>query len=449
MLLPWLCGCSELAEADKQSQPRTEQENQQPAEQVAPAASVQDDGPLVGYDWPRWRGPRLDGISKETGWKSQWTEPPKILWKASIGIGFSSFSVADGRVFTMGYIKKEAANEKEPAEEENKEEESEGKDWVYCFDAESGKPLWTHSYDCALVDNLHEGGPAATPTVDGKHVYTVSKQGHLFCLDVASGEVVWKREFAADFGVEMPIWGYACSPLVHGNLLIVDAGPTAAYNKLTGELVWQTDTYLAGYGSPVPMKHQGKDLIVVLNNQVLHVVHAADGAPIAKTKWDTDYYTTSTTPIIHNDTIFISTGYNRGCALFKLTGNKLENIYENKNMSNHMNNCVLIEGKLYGFNGNSHVARQVKLSCIDYQTGESHWEERGLGCGSLMAAAGKLILLSDSGELVIAQPSAKGFQPGSKVQILEGKCWTVPVLSHGRLYARNAAGDMVCVDLRK
>ncbi len=381
-------------------------------------------------DWPRWRGANLDGISPESHWRSTWDEEPETLWKKNIGTGFSSLAVRDGKLYTMGH--------------------EGGQDTIYCLDADTGQEIWTHRYACALVDNLHEGGPAATPTLDGDRVYTVSKEGHLICLDADTGKVRWQKNFQDEFGVKMPAWGFSCSPLVLDNLLIVDAGRVAAFDKMTGKVIWKTDVFVPGYGSPVNFTRGDEELVAVLNNEFLLVVRARDGKEVARTKWETDYKTTATTPIIAPDgTIFISTGYKVGCGRLKLDGDKLEYVYDNRNMSNHMNNSVLWQGHLYGFDGNSHASRQVKLTCLDYETGERKWQERGLGCGSLMMADGKLILLSDDGELVIAQASPAGYKPLARAQILDGKCWTVPVLADGRVYARNAAGKLVCVDLRE
>lgn len=384
----------------------------------------------TGEDWPCWRGPRGDGISRETNWSYRWSDaPPKTLWKAQVGTGFSSFSVAQGRLFTMGH--------------------SQGKDTVFCLDALTGRERWSHTYPCELVDNLHEGGPACTPTVDADRVYTVSKEGHLFCFSAADGAIRWQLELQPLLDVTMPEWGFSCSPLVVGELLILEAGRTVALDKLTGKEIWRTERFAPGYGSPALWKLGARQLIATLNNECLLVTDLKTGKVLDKASWTTSFKTSSITPIVSGDTVFISTGYNRGCALWTLNGETLEQEYENKSMSNHMNNCVLWKGHLYGFDGNSHNARQVRVACIEYSTGKSKWRERGLGCGSLLLAGNKLLLLSDEGELVVAQPSPDQFEPLARVQILSGKCWTVPVLSHGLIYCRNAAGDVACVDVRK
>ncbi|MCC7085040.1 MAG: PQQ-binding-like beta-propeller repeat protein [Pirellulales bacterium] len=407
----------------------------------SPQTTASNRSYATGHDWPNWRGPEHSGISRETGWQDTWPDGgPKQLWKASVGTGFSSVSIADGRLYTLGHRGDD--------------------DTVYCLDANTGEEIWKHSYPCKLVDNLHEGGPAATPTIHEGRVYTHSKEGHLFCFDAAQGAVLWSVKLQDLLGVEMPTWGFSCSPRVLGDSLLVEAGRTCALDRNTGELRWKTDKYEPGYGSPAILRRGEKLLVVVLNNEYLLIVDAADGKEVAKQAWETSFATSATTPIVDDDTIFISTGYNAGCVMFRLApaagslpekteaGLVLERVYQNKNMSNHMANCVLYDNYLYGIDGNSHNRRNCELVCLDAASGDVKWKHRGLGCGSLMIADDKLIVLGDDGELVIAPANSQAFQPTAKARAIEGKCWTVPVLSHGRVYCRNADGDLVCVDLR-
>ncbi|MCG8585147.1 MAG: PQQ-binding-like beta-propeller repeat protein [Pirellulales bacterium] len=386
-------------------------------------------------DWPNWRGPNHDGISVERGWLDEWDkDEPVVAWRKNVGIGFSSVSVSGGRLYTMGH---------------EKGKDKIGTDAVWCLDAKTGKEIWKHTYECNIVDNLHEGGPATTPTVDDGRVFTISKEGDLFALDAETGKVLWNHKLSKLLGVRMPKWGFSCSPLVLGNMLIVEASRTIALDKKTGRMIWKTDKFKPGYGSPASFQRDGRTLIAVLNNEFVMVVDAKDGEIVAKFPWTTSFDTSSTTPIIHGDTIYISTAYNKGCALFDFDGKKLTPRYANKDMRNHMANSVLYEGHLYGFDGKSHNARLVKLVCMEYDTGKVKWAERGLGCGSLKLADGKLIVLSDRGELLIAPATPKEFAPIGREKFLDGKCWTVPVLSGGLIYCRNANGDLVAVDVRK
>lgn len=380
--------------------------------------------------WPRWSGPNADLISREQGWSANWPDAGlPVVWEANVGTGFSSVSIAAGKLYTMGH--------------------RDGRDVVYCLDAITGEEIWTHDYACELVDRLHEGGPGSTPTIDNGRVYTVSRQGHLFCLDAANGDVVWSGQLEKLTGVEYPEWGFTCSPLVLGDMLIIEAGRLIALNKNDGEKIWQTKIDRPGYGSPVAFKREGQQLLTVLNNDRLLIVRAMDGSEVASFDWETSFATSSTTPIVIDDKIFISTGYNRGCALLRLAGDELELIYENREMRNHMNNSVLWEGHLYGIDGNSHTSRLCQLVCLEVATGTRKWSEGGFGCGSLMIADGKLLVLSDGGTLAVAQATPDGYDEISRADLLDGRCWTVPVLLDGRVYCRDARGKLVCARLPK
>ena len=154
-----------------------------------------------GEDWPNWRGPLRNGISAEKNWQHTWSASgPTVLWKTNVGIGFSSVTVANGRLYTMG--------------------NSDNHDTVTCLETKSGNVLWKHSYECPLDDRFFEGGPTSTPTVDGDRVYTLSRQGDVFCMDALSGQVVWSKNVHQETEARIPGWGFSSSPVVHDNRLI-------------------------------------------------------------------------------------------------------------------------------------------------------------------------------------------------------------------------------------
>jgi outer membrane protein assembly factor BamB len=159
--------------------------------------------------------------------------------------------------------------------------------------------------------------------------------------------------------------------------------------------------------------------------------------------WKTSHDVNAADPIVQDDFVFISSGYNHGAALLRIANGKPERIWENKQMRNQHNNSVLLDGALYGIDGDNNS----DLKCLEFKTGDVKWAQKGLGKGALMAADGKLIVLSEKGELVIAAADPSAFKPLARWQVLGGRCWTAPVLSHGRIYCRNAAGDLVCVDV--
>ncbi len=381
-------------------------------------------------DWPNWSGAHYDGISRESGFADAWPEDGLPLeWTREIGTGFSSMSVSGERLFAMGH--------------------QEGTETVWCLDRQRGEVLWKHEYPGELIPNLHEGGPCSTPTVDGDHVYTVGKEGQLFCLNKADGKVLWEKMLQQELGVSLPEWGFSSSPRILGNQLILEAGRVVSFDKSSGEKIWQTDVHEAGYGSAAVFQHSGKTLIATLDCDGLRIVDSVNGTQVAFTAWKSPYKTNATTPIIVDDQIFVSTGYKIGCGLFRLQGESLEPVYRNTEMRNHFNNSILLDGHLYGFDGDSHLGRLVTLNCINFATGKLAWRQRGLGCGSLLIADGKLLVLTEDGTLVLAKASPDSYVELARTPFLDGRCWTVPVLSNGRVYGRNADGKLVCVTLPK
>lgn len=378
--------------------------------------------PAIAADWPHWRGPDLNGISRETGWQTEWpADGPKVLWKAEVGIGFSSFSIANGRAYTMGN-----ANDT---------------DSVFCFDAATGKAIWKHYYPAPLDAKYYEGGTSATPTVDSGRVYTLSKRGAVYCLDAAKGNVIWTKPLADELGAKMPTWGFAGSVLVEGDLLLVNVGGTGtALRKSDGKVVWSNGTDEAGYSTPVPINAGGQRAIVLFTKEHVAAVTVAEGKELWRYLWKTRYDVNAADPIMAGDQVFISSGYNRGASVIRIAGSSGEKVWENRNMRNHFNSCVLWEGHLYGVD-------ETELRCIVWETGEVKWGDRKFGKGSLMLADGKLIALSEKGELIVAPATPTEFKPLARAQVIGGKCWTTPVLSNGRIYCRNAAGDVVCVDV--
>jgi outer membrane protein assembly factor BamB len=382
----------------------------------------------VADDWPCWRGPQRTGISAEAGWLAEWPKAgPPIAWKASVGVGFSSVVVAQGRLYTMGH--------------------EDGKDIVHCLDAATGKSLWTHRYPAALGNTLFEGGPTSTPTFADGALYTLSRWGNLFCLDAANGQVRWSRDIVKEQQARLPGWGFAGSPLVHGKLLLLNVGKAGmALEKDTGKLVWSSADEEAGYTTPVPFQRGGDGFVLVSSGSAFSAVNAQTGKPLWQHRWVTRYGVNAADPVLAGDQLFISSGYNKGCALLSLGDGPPKESWRNKNLRNQLNSSVLLDGYLYGIDDDT--TADATLRCIELRTGDVRWTFDGVGCGSVMAAAGKLIVLSATGELMVGPASPKGFTPSARGQVLTGKCWTVPVLADGRIYCRNAAGDLACVDVR-
>lgn len=377
---------------------------------------------LQAADWPVWRGPTRDGHSSE---KLAGAEVKK-LWEAQVGIGFASFTVADGRVFTTGH--------------------ADGKDTVFCFDAVTGKPVWQHSYAADLGDKYYEGGTSAGPVIEGGNAWHVSRWGDLICFEAATGKVVWQKNFLAETEAEIPEWGFSGSVLIHGANLILNIGQNgAAFEKTTGKLVWKSEADTAGYSTPHLITVNGKEQVVLSTRRAYKGVDPSNGTVLWEHTWNTSYGVNAADPILSGTTLFISSGYNKGCALLDLSSAEPKEVWRNRVMRNQFNSCVLIDGHLYGSDGDYDKTNALK--CIDLATGAEKWSDAGVGFCSLMAADGKLIIMSAKGELIIAKANPAKFEPISRTPVLKGRCWSAPVLANGRIYARNAAGDVVCLSV--
>lgn len=387
-------------------------------------------GPTIGDadDWPNWLGPNHDGKSSET-------LPDEIdlsapAWNSEVGIGFSSVSVSDGRVYTMGHVN--------------------GKEVVWCLSENDGTLLWKESYEAALMPNLHEGGPGATPTVHDGIVYTISKDGQFHANQVSDGKCLWTKKLPELAQIyHLPEWGFTGSPVIDGDKVLVEAGCTFAFDRKTGEEIWRSEKFKPAYGSGHFFQSGNSRVYSVLKTDGLVLLDPADGKTLGFEKWTTSFQTNATTPLsIQQGQLFVSTGYDRGCALFEFADGKLSKLYENTNMCNHMGNSVLIDRFLYGFDGTAHRGRPVEFTCIDAATGEKKWNFQELKYGSVTAAGKDLIVLTEHGEMQIGKASPEGFQPRIQSQIIGGRCWTPPVYANGRIYARNATGRLTVIKVK-
>jgi len=378
-------------------------------------------------DWPRWRGPDANGISKETGWSAKWpAEGPKRLWKASVGIGFASFSVANGRVYTTG----------------NKDDT----DTIFCFDANAGKELWKHSYPEKLDPKYYEGGTSATPTVDGERVYSLSKQGQLFCLDAAKGTVIWSQNLTNELKAKLPTWGFAGSVFIEGDVALLNVGSAgAALNKKTGKVIWSSSPEEAGYSTPMTFDLRGERYAALAGKEHILAVRVKDGEELWRHPWKTGYDVNAADPIVLGEQMFISSGYGHGCALLDISATPPKVVWENKILRSHLSPAVLIGGFLYGSDDDCYRANAT-FKCVELKTGEVKWTEK-TGFVSLMAADSRLIVLTAKGELLTVEAAPEVFKPISRAQVVGGKCWTTPVLANGKIYCRNAAGEVVCLDV--
>ena len=377
---------------------------------------------FLAADWPNWRGPQLDGISQETAWSPRFERGARaVSWTKHVGIGYSTVSVRDGRAYTTGW--------------EN------GGETLYCLDAETGQTKWSHTHGIERYDRLHDGGSGGTPAVSGGMVIYVNRNGELLCLKAIDGKVVWKTSLAERLGVDRPQFGFAGSPVIVDDSVYVDLGFIVKLDLESGEVKWKTKNYKPAYSTPVPFAYENESLLACFPEFGLVLLNADNGTERASVRWKTEHGINAATPVVSHNRFFISSGYNTGGAVFEWDRKDLHPVWENHEIHNHMASCVLIDGYLYGFD-------ESVLKCVDFKTGKQAWSQRGLGKGSLSAADGKLIVLSEKGELLIARAYADGFTEVSRMKVLDGdQNWVVPVLANGRIYCRSPRGKLVCVDV--
>jgi len=376
-------------------------------------------------DWPQWRGPNRNGVSAEK-LSAHWpADGPAVLWRASVGTGFSSVSVSQGRAYTMGNT-----NDQET---------------VWCLDALTGKEIWKHTYPSKLGAVYHEGGPVSTPTIQSNRIFTLSKWGDVFCLDATKGTIIWEHDLRHD-GVISNRWGFAGAPLLWHDLVILNAGAAgAALDRNSGRLVWLNGTNPTGYASPTLYHSAGKDSVLIFAAKHLVALEPQTGHELWRFPWETGWDTNNPDPLIYRDQIFISS-FSRGCALLAIRDGKPQLIYDKQTLHNHLSPGILLGEYLYAFNGEA--KQQTDFRCIHLPTGDVQWTRKDPAFGSLICADDKLLVLSEKGELLLGEPSPAQFKPLGRAQILPGLCWTPPVLANGLLYARNSRGDLVCLNLK-
>jgi outer membrane protein assembly factor BamB len=377
-------------------------------------------------DWPNWRGPAFDGNTREALPKTL-PDQPTVSWQVKVGTGFSTVSVSRGRVFTMG-------NE-------------DGVDTVWCLDGESGKVIWKQSYPCALDPRYYEGGPSATPTVVGDAVFTLSKKGHAFRFDFETGEIVWQRDLVKDHKLKLPEWSFASSPFLHQNLVVLNCGGAGmALDAASGETIWSSSADPSGYATAVPFHRNGKIELLLFVAEELVSVDPETGRVLWRFSSKCSRNVNAADPIVDGKRLMISSS--PGAVSIEIgpgENPEIKEVWETRDLRTYFNPSVRVGNYVYAIHGTTH--RPTELVCLDWKTGELRWKEPGFGSGALMASAQRLIIF-DKGKLTICPATAEGFQAEMQAQILEGKCWSVPVLANGRIYCRNAAGDLACVDLR-
>ena len=380
-------------------------------------------------DWPQWRGPNRDGISKETGLLKSWPkEGPKVLWRVASGEGYAGIVIANGRGYTMVG--------------------QSGSEFITCFDPANGKEAWRYKSD-GLFDNDQGSGPRSTPLIDGDLVFGLSGNGKLHAVNARDGKAVWSHDLRAEYGGKIPTWGISTTPLVENNLLIVDVGgkdghAVMAFNKSNGKVVWKSASGVPGYSAPIAITVNGVRQVLVFAGTALLALAPNDGKLFWRYDWETRYDVNAATPVfIPPDKIYISSGYGKGGALLQTQASNgaatIKEIWKSREMKNHFSSSILHENHLYGFD-------DAFLTCLDVETGKNKWQQRGFNKGSLLFADGHLIVLGEYGNLALVEATPAGYKEKAGTQVLKGKSWTMPTLSAGKLYLRNQS-EMLCLEV--
>jgi len=402
-----------------------------------------------GADWSQWRGPHRDAVSTEQGLLSEWPESgPKLVWQADgLGSGHSSLAIADGRIFTLG--------------------DRAGGQHVIALSLEDGSELWSARLGSPHESGRGRGGPRGTPTVDGDRVYAIGTDGELVCLSAATGAEQWRRSLPGDFGGQMMSrWKFSESPLVDGGRLVFTPGASDAFmvavDKGSGKELWRTKVPElgpngkdgAGYSSIVVSHAGGVRQYVQLAGRGVVGVRASDGEYLWSYNRVANDVANVTTPIISNDLVFVSTGYQTGSALLRLEarggGVEAEEVYflDAKTLQNHHGGLVLVGDHVYGGHGHNNGFP----ICVELATGEVVWggEIRNAGSGSaaVMYADGRLYFRYQNGVMMLIDASPEGYEERGSFEIPEvtSPSWSHPVVLDGRLYLREQ-DRLFCYDV--
>lgn len=398
--------------------------SQAPAEtpaKVPPAPADASPAPTAATttaEWPGFRGPDRDGVSRGARIATDWSaSPPVELWRRPIGPGWSSFAVHGDRLYTQ---------------------EQRGEDEVVaCYDVTTGKPVWKHNDAARFWESNAGAGPRATPTLSNGRVYTCGATGIVNALDAQDGRVVWTRNAATDTGAKVPGWGFAGSPLVLGDAVIVaTAGRLVAYDLHTGALRWLGPTGGSGYSSPHLATIGGVQQILLLSAAGAIGVAPADGALLWKYDWQSDGIVqpalTAGDVLIGSGSGGADVGVRRIAVAHGPAGWTAQERWTSAGLKPYFNDFVVHEGHAYGFDGSI-------LACIDLEDGERRWKGGRYGSGQLVLLPDQdvLLVVSEQGGLALVQAKPDRFAELARLPAIEGKTWNHPVLAGDMLLVRN------------
>ncbi len=399
-----------------------------PTDVVEPTVTTEE-LTVDAQDWPEFRGVLRDGVLGGVTISADWTTAPKLIWKQRIGPGWGSCAVVGERIFTQ---------------------EQRGKDeFVVCYSMKDGRELWAHSDPSRFEEVVAGAGPRATPTFHNSRIYALGANGLLNCLDAASGKKFWSADAAKVAEATVPVWGFSGSPLVVGDLVIVLLGnpegkAMLAYDRASGELRWSAGPGSHTYSSPHLATIHGVPQILSMTDAGLTSLDPATGKVLWNFEWVMKDAFRVLQPLVIKDTILIGSNM-EGCKLIRVTHDAEQwstaEVWTSLDLKPNFNDYVLLEGNLYGFDGNV-------FSCVDLETGKRKWKRGRYGFGQVLLLKEQKLLLvqAESGEVALVEANPKAFVEKGKFPALTGKTWNHPVIVRGKLIVRNAE-EIACYDV--
>ena len=392
-------------------------------------------------DWAQWGGPQRNFKSPATGLAASWPEGgPRKLWSRPLGDGYSSIAVQGGKLFTM-YRKGE-------------------QDAVIALDAATGKTIWEYAYDAPFwkeQDMSNGPGPHATPLVTGDFVFTTGATGKLHCLDKQTGKLVWAHDLFKEFNGTVRPNGYSCSPLAFKNMVIVMVGGTGnalmAFNQKDGAVVWKKHDFKNSTSSPILINVDGQEQLVAFMFGDIIGVDPNDGTLLWQHPHETDFGLNTMTPVWGDDNLlFVSSGYNGGSRVLKLTRDKLaggktnvEEVWFHRLMRVHFGNCIRVGDLVLGSSGDFGPA---PFTAVNIKTGKIVWRNRSFPRANFLLAEGRLLILDEDGNLALATLTEEGLSVHAKTALLNNNAWSVPALAGTTLFVRDRR-NMLALDLKR
>jgi outer membrane protein assembly factor BamB len=385
-------------------------------------------------DWSSWQGPNFDKKSSFTGIMKDWSKGLKKVWVVKFlcqGDKSATWSapVICGNVLIV------------PGRDDTD-------DLVFCLNAQTGDLFWKGLYKAKTNDN-HGPGSRATPVIDENRVYTYGRGGDLVCWNLKDGKILWHKR-SEDIGGIEPDWGYSSSPLVIGNKVIIQSGGkvlAAAYNKITGEVLWTTGNGPGGY-SPLNVFIADSSLLL-FSGEALSGLNRETGAMNWTLPWVVEYKINAATPLSEGNIVFITSGYKKGSMAVKIDKNKPTILWQSKAIEGQQTDPVILDGYVYGYSGNS-TSIKGELVCLCLSDGKVMWKTREAGMGTLAYADGYIVCLDIKGNLYLVEARPDKFVKAGELKKaipdVKHPAWTAPVIANGKLYLRYLQ-SIVCYDI--